>query len=130
MNILYLWFIKIFLEFDDKILTKLQLIWVNLKILIHTIAIYFFNERGGRCTKSMSSTCGVSLWKFIRSTWLIFSKLLPYEWNFGSMWWCGDCTLKEAFPKFYCISKARESSIAEVMCFFWGGSIRMLSFVI
>ena len=36
------------------------------------------------------------------------------------MWWCGDCTLKEAFPKFYCISKARESSIAEVMCFFVG----------
>ena len=36
------------------------------------------------------------------------------------MWWCGDCTLKEAFPEFYCISKARESSIAEVMCFFAG----------
>ena len=32
----------------------------------------------------------------------------------------GIVLFKEAFPEFYCISKARESSIAEVMCFFVG----------
>ena len=30
--------------------------------------------------------------------------------------WCGDCTLKEAFPDLYCLSRARDSSVAEVMC--------------
>ena len=31
--------------------------------------------------------------------------------------WSGDCILKEAFPEFYCISKARDSSAVKVMCF-------------
>ena len=57
-------------------------------------------------------------WFFQNSCYMMWAMKL--EWNFGSMWWCGDCTLKEAFPEFYCISKARESSIAEVMCFFVG----------
>ena len=30
--------------------------------------------------------------------------------------WCGDCTLKEAFPDIYCLSRARDSFVAEVMC--------------
>ena len=30
--------------------------------------------------------------------------------------WCGDCTLKEAFPDLYCLSRARDSSVVEVMC--------------
>ena len=29
--------------------------------------------------------------------------------------WCGDCPLKEAFPKFYSISWVREASVAEVI---------------
>ena len=57
-------------------------------------------------------------WFFQNSYRMMWAMKL--EWNFGSMWWSGDCTLKEAFPEFYYISKARESSIAEVMCFFVG----------
>lgn len=29
--------------------------------------------------------------------------------------WCKNCSLKEAFPEFYCISRTRNSSIADVM---------------
>ena len=30
--------------------------------------------------------------------------------------WCGDCTLKETFPELYCLSRTKDSSVAEVMC--------------
>ena len=33
--------------------------------------------------------------------------------------WCGDCTLKEAFPDLFCLSRARDSSVTEVLC--WTG---------
>ena len=33
--------------------------------------------------------------------------------------WCGDCTLKEAFPDLYCLSRAGDSSMVEDMC--WSG---------
>ena len=29
---------------------------------------------------------------------------------------CGDCTLKETFPELYCLSRTKDSSVAEVMC--------------
>ena len=31
--------------------------------------------------------------------------------------WCGDCSLKEAFPELYSISQAGEFFVSEVMCF-------------
>ena len=34
--------------------------------------------------------------------------------------WCGDCTLKKAFPYLFCVSRARDSLVAEVMCWFGG----------
>ena len=52
---------------------------------------------------------------------MIFSKLLLYEVGDGIRvkFWkhvrCGDCTLKEAFPKLYNLSRARDASLAEVM---------------
>ena len=70
----------------------------------------------------MTSAYGVSLWRFIRSCWLNFSKLLLYDVGDGTrvqFWkhgWCGDCTLQEAFPELYCISRTKDSSVAEVMC--------------
>ena len=30
--------------------------------------------------------------------------------------WCGDCTLKEAFPELYYLSRAKYSSVVEVTC--------------
>ena len=34
--------------------------------------------------------------------------------------WCGDCTLQEAFPKLYCLSRSKDSAVAEVMGWFVG----------
>ena len=34
--------------------------------------------------------------------------------------WCGDCSLKDVFPKLYGISRAREASVSEVMRFSHG----------
>ena len=84
------------------------------------------NVWGCWCTKKVASAYGVSLRRFIRSGWLNFSKLLQYDLGDGTrvkFWkhvWCGDCTLKEAFPELYCLSRTRDSSMAEVMCWFGG----------
>ena len=42
------------------------------------------NVCDGWCTKKVTSVCGVSLWRFIRSGWLHFSKLLWYEVGDGT----------------------------------------------
>ena len=53
-----------------------------------------------------------------------FSKLLQYDVGDGTrvkFWkhvWCGDCSLKEAFPELYGLSRARDSSVAEVIGWF------------
>ena len=84
------------------------------------------NVWGGWCTKKVTNAYGVSLWRFIRGGWLNFSKLLRYDVGDGTrvkFWqhvWCGDCTLKKAFPYLFCVSRARYSSVAEVMCWFGG----------
>ncbi|KAL4609845.1 hypothetical protein ACB092_08G010100 [Castanea dentata] len=62
--------------------------------------------------------------RYIRSGWLNFSKLLVYDVDDGTrvkFWkhvWCGDCTLQEAFPKLYCLSRSKDSSVVEVMGWF------------
>ena len=81
------------------------------------------NVWSGWCTKKMTSPYGVSLWRFIRSGWLNFSKL-QYDMSDGTRvkFWkqvrCGDCSLKEAFLELYSLhslSRARDSSMAKVM---------------
>ena len=71
----------------------------------------------------MWGTCGVSVWKSIRSGWLDFSKFLRFDVGDGTrvkFWedvWCRDCSLKEAFPDLNSISWTRASSVSEVMHF-------------
>ena len=90
------------------------------------IEVKYGNVWGGWCTKKVTNAYGVSLWRFIRGGWLNFSKLLRYDVGDGTrvkFWqhvWCGDCTLKKAFPYLFCVSRARDSSVAEVMCWFGG----------
>ena len=67
------------------------------------------------------------LLEVVRSGWLNSSKLLRYDVGDGprvKFWkhvWCGDCTLKDTFPYLYCLSRARDSLVAEVMC--WSGGM-------
>ena len=71
----------------------------------------------------MSGAYGVCLWKFIWSGWWNFSKFIRYEVGDGTrvkFWddvWCRDRPLKEAFPDLYNISRTRDASVFEVMCF-------------
>ena len=89
------------------------------------IEVKYGNDWGGWCTKKVTSAYGVSLWRHIRSGWMSFSKHLLYDVGEGTrvkFWkhvWCGDCTRQEAFPELYCISRTKDSSVAEVMC--WSG---------
>ena len=55
---------------------------------------------GGWCTKLVTGTYGVSLWKSIRGGWLDFSKFLQFDVGDGTrvkFWedeWCRDCFLR------------------------------------
>ena len=79
------------------------------------------NTWGGWCTKMVTSPCGVNLWRFIRSGWLNFSKLLVYDVGDGTrvkFWkhvWCGDCTFQKAFLELYFLSRSKDSLVDEVM---------------
>ena len=81
------------------------------------------NRGGGWCTKLVSRTNGVSVWKSIRSGRLDFSKFLRFDVGddtrakFWEDVWCRDCSLKEAFPELYSISWTTEYSVSEVMHF-------------
>lgn len=78
---------------------------------------------GGWCTKDVSNPYGVSLWKFIRTGWLAFSKVIRFDVRDGTrvkLWqngWYGDYPLKEAFLLLYNISQSKESTVADVMVF-------------
>ena len=86
--------------------------------------------------KKVTSSYGVSLWRYIQSGWLNFSKLLVYDVGDGTrvkFWkhvWCEDCTFQEAIPEFYCLSRSKDSSMAEVMGCLLGGFIGMCNFVV
>ena len=79
------------------------------------------NDWGDWCTKKVTCAYGVNLWRYISSGRLNFSNLLLYEVGDGSrvkFWkhvWCGDRTLQEAFPELYCLSRTKDSLVAEVM---------------
>ena len=87
------------------------------------IGAKYGNGWGGWCTKSMSGTYAICLWKFIRSGWWNFSKFIRYEVGDGTrvkFWdnvWRRDCPLKEAFLDLYNISRTRDASVSEVIQF-------------
>ena len=57
-------------------------------------------------------TLEVAGWSSLNSLYMMWGMVL--EWNFGNVW-CGDCTFQEAFPELYCLSRSKDSSVAEVM---------------
>lgn len=65
---------------------------------------------GGWCTTPSNGPYGVRLWKYIQRGWAKFSTFITFEVGDGTkvkFWldaWCGDMSLKETFPKLYCIA--------------------------
>ena len=85
----------------------------------------------GVCSHSIDGPYSVNLWKFIRRSWLIFSRFLQFDVGDGikvKFWhnvWCGDCPLKLAFPELFSISHHKETLIDNVLHFSNGCHIGM-----
>ena len=69
------------------------------------------------------SPYGVSVWKFIRRGWDNFFKYCAFVVGDGKrvkFWhdcWCGDMSLKGAFPELFAISRDREASVDDIRSF-------------
>ena len=87
------------------------------------IEIKYGNIQGGWCTKEVTATYDVSLWRTIRQRWPAFFKSIILKVGNGNrikFWhhlWCGDCTLRETFPELYYFSCNKDSYLVDVMSF-------------
>jgi hypothetical protein len=74
---------------------------------------------GGWCSLEPTGTFGVGLWKNIRKGWKNFVGFSRFEVGGGArtkFWhdlWCGNSTLKEAFPVLFGIARAKDASVAD-----------------
>jgi hypothetical protein len=76
------------------------------------------SEWGGWCSRVIPGPHGVGLWKYICQGWQVFRSHFRFDPGEGSrirFWediWCGDRTLKEAFPNFFNMASFKGASIA------------------
>ena len=110
--------------------TEIEALWRRV------IEAKYGNIWGGWCTKKVTTPYGVSLWRYIRSGWLNFSKLLVYDVGDGTrvkFWkhvWCGDCTLKRPFRSFTVLVGQRIPRWLKLWVGLLGGFTRMCNFVV
>jgi hypothetical protein len=77
------------------------------------------DQDGGWCTKEVSSSYGVGLWKHIHQGWNFFAKGIRFEVGIGlkiRFWqdiWCGDQPLKHAFPSLFSIARYKEAWVKD-----------------
>jgi hypothetical protein len=77
------------------------------------------DKDGGWCTKEVSSSYGVGLWKHIRQGWNSFANGIRFEVGLGSkvrFWqdiWCGDQPLKYTFPSLFSIARYKEAWVKD-----------------
>jgi hypothetical protein len=78
---------------------------------------------GGWCSKYCRGAYGVGLWKGIRRGWDRFTPFISFSEGNGArvkFWsdlWCGDSTLKGAFPDLFSIAADREAAVADYLMF-------------
>jgi hypothetical protein len=76
---------------------------------------------GGWCSKYCRGAYGVGLWKGIRKGWDRFSHSISFSVGNGArvqFWsdvWCGDSTLKGAFPDLFSIAADKEAAVADYL---------------
>uniref|UniRef100_A0A2N9GSU5 Reverse transcriptase zinc-binding domain-containing protein n=1 Tax=Fagus sylvatica TaxID=28930 RepID=A0A2N9GSU5_FAGSY len=73
------------------------------------------SSHGGWTTREVAGPHGFSLWKLIRKEWGTFAWHVHFEVGDGSktkFWtdfWCGTCSLKEAYPGLFRIARNKEA---------------------
>ena len=83
------------------------------------VAVKYGSLEGGWCSKIPTGPYGVGLWKFIRSGWDKFSRLLKFEVGVGSrirFWddvWCTDGSLKDAYPELFRLARDKDACVAD-----------------
>jgi hypothetical protein len=87
------------------------------------VLVKYGSMEAGWTTKVPIGLYGVGLWKFIRSNWDKFSRMLKFEVGDGyhihfwdDVWYSGK-PLKEAFLKLYRIARIKEATVAESVHF-------------
>jgi hypothetical protein len=79
------------------------------------------SEWGGWCSRGIPGPHGVGLWKYICKGWHTFRRHFRFDPGEGSrvrFWedlWCGDRTLKEAYPDLFNMASFKGASIADNM---------------
>jgi hypothetical protein len=78
---------------------------------------------GGRCSLEPARAYGVEVWKNIRKGWNSFLSFTRFVEGYGTniiFWhdlWCGDTTLKVAFPALFGIARLKDASVADKLEF-------------
>ena len=92
-------------------------------------------SHGGWTSGEIGGPNGVSLWKNIRKEWATFSCSLSYEIGDGStvgFWtdrWCGSCSLKEAYPELFRITRNKEALVREHLQYHNGEVSWVMNFI-
>jgi hypothetical protein len=79
----------------------------------------FESLKGGWCSKEVSGSFGVGVWKHIRRGWEKFRNFVRFEVGNGSNisfwqdWWCGDRSLKQCFPDLFSIVRNKDAMVAD-----------------
>jgi hypothetical protein len=79
--------------------------------------------RGGWCSKEVTGTFGVGVWKHIRRAWEKISKFVRFEVGVGSkvsFWhdlWYGDSPLKISSPDLFSIAQRKNVWVVDNMQF-------------
>jgi hypothetical protein len=79
----------------------------------------FESLKGGWCSKEVSSSFGVGVWKHIRRGWEKFRNSVRFEVGNGSHisfwhdWWCGDRSLKQCFPTLFSIVRNKDVMVVD-----------------
>jgi hypothetical protein len=78
-------------------------------------------QRGGWCSKEARITYGLSLWRYIRKNWGVFSNFVSYKVGDGlriHFWhdiWCSDSALKCSFPELFFLARNKEALVSDYM---------------